>query len=91
MSSDGECAGPDRHILNTTFPHSYMAFGPLAVSPMLDHKCVINPYNVYVHSDHWRKEELQEEARRRIHKSMTVMKELVDLLSGRTYSSEREV
>ena len=52
------------------FPHSYMAFGPLALSMMLDHKCVINPYSVYVHNDHWTNEELREEAKRHIRKPM---------------------
>ena len=47
-----------------------MAFGLLALSMMLDHKCAINPYNVYVHTDHWTNEELREEAKRRIRKRM---------------------
>jgi hypothetical protein len=74
--------------LDAELPHSYMAFGPLAVSVMLDHKCVINPYNVYVHSDHWPNEELQEgarEARSEIYGGHE--RELVELLSKRTYTS----
>src|SRR3712207_8670459 len=31
-------------------PHSYMAFAPLAVSMILDFRCIVNPYPVYVHN-----------------------------------------
>jgi NAD(P)H-dependent FMN reductase len=72
-------------------PHSYMAFGSLALSMMLDYKCVINPYNVYIHYGHWQKERLREAAGRRIRKSMMVMKQLVELLGNRAYSSGWEI
>ena len=72
-------------------PHSYMAFGSLAISMMMDFKCVINPYTVYVHNRHWEGDQLVEEATLRIEKSMLVMVELTKLLKERTYSSTWEI
>ena len=72
-------------------PHSYMAGLPLANSLMLDFKCVINPYSVYIHNRHWEDESLTEEAEGRIHKAMGVMVELTSLLSQRTYRSDWEI
>lgn len=69
-------------------PHSYMAGMSLAVPLMLDFKCIINPYSVYVHSRHWREETLLEETEANLLKAMTVMSELTLLLSRRTYVSE---
>ncbi|MDN3650354.1 NAD(P)H-dependent oxidoreductase [Reinekea marina] len=72
-------------------PHSYMAHTPLANSLMLDFKCIINPYNVYVHDRHWVNGMLSEERKPRLVKSMQVMHELCALLEGRTYKSEWEI
>lgn len=68
-------------------PHSYMAGMSLAVPLMLDFKCIINPYSVYVHNRHWEGETLLEEAEGKLLRAMTVMRELTLLLSQRTYVS----
>lgn len=72
-------------------PHSYMAHASMAASLMLDFKCIINPYNVYVHNRHWEDGKLSEERMPRLVKSMKVMAELCTLLEARTYSSEWEI
>ena len=72
-------------------PHSYMALAPLAASLMFDFKCVVNPYNVYVHDRHWENSELIPDARRRVEKAMRVMAEMTGLLSARTYRSDWEI
>jgi len=72
-------------------PHSYTAFGPLALSMMMDFKCIINPYTVYVHNRHWEGEQIIDEAKSRIDKSMLVMTELTNLLKARTYFSVWEI
>jgi len=72
-------------------PHSYMAFAPLATSLMLDFKCIINPYNVYVHSRHWEGDGLAPQAQARLEKAMRVMVELTSLLKARTYQSSWEI
>jgi NAD(P)H-dependent FMN reductase len=69
-------------------PHSYIAGMSLAVPLMLDFRCIINPYSVYVHNRHWEEERLLEEAEEKLLRAMTVMKELTLLLSQRTYVSE---
>jgi FMN reductase len=72
-------------------PHSYMAFGTLAVSMMLDFKCIINPYHVYVHNRHWSGDVLSDEAAARLRKSGAVMTELMTCLATRNYQSQWEV
>jgi FMN reductase len=72
-------------------PRSYTAFGPLALSMMLDYKCIINPYNIYVYDRQWHGQSVSGEPERRIRKSMKVMKELVQLLGNRTYTSAWEI
>lgn len=72
-------------------PHSYMAHTPLANSLMLDFKCIINPYNVYVHDRHWINDQLSDERKPRLVKAMAVMVELCTLLKDRSYSSEWEI
>lgn len=72
-------------------PHSYMAFGELAQSLMLDFRCVINPYQIYLHNRHWTEMGLSGEAERRIDRALAVMLELTSLLSDRTYRSSWEV
>ncbi len=72
-------------------PHSYMAFGALATTLMLDFKCVINPYHIYVHNRHWTADELGDEAHARIDKALLVMLELTTLLMARSYTSDWEL
>ena len=72
-------------------PHSYTAFAPLAVSMMLDFKCVINPYHVFVHTGHWCGDQLGEEASARLHRSVGVMTELMRCLANRNCHSGWEV
>ena len=72
-------------------PHSYMAFGTLATTLMLDFKCVVNPYQIYVHNRHWVEGELSEEAHARIDKTLGVMLELTTLLRPRSYTSDWEI
>ncbi|UTV28935.1 NADPH-dependent FMN reductase [Photobacterium atrarenae] len=72
-------------------PHSYMAYSSLAASLMFDFKCIINPYNVYVHNRHWVDGGLSDERRPRLIKAMKVMAELCTLLDNRTYQSEWEL
>ena len=72
-------------------PHSTMAFGALANTLMLDFKCVVNPYQIYIHNRHWSEAGLSSEAHARIDKTLTVMLELTLLLRGRSYSSDWEL
>jgi NAD(P)H-dependent FMN reductase len=72
-------------------PHSYMAHTHLANSLMLDFKCIVNPYNVYVHDRHWIDNKLSAKRKPRLIKSMRVMAELCTLLQPRTYRSEWEI
>jgi FMN reductase len=72
-------------------PHSYMSHTHLANSLMLDFKCIINPYNVYVHDRHWVDNKLSVERKPRLVKAMEVMSELCTLLQSRTYKSEWEI
>ena len=97
---DGSLRGPffDKVVtfVNAAgLPHSYMAFAPLAVSMMLDFKCVINPYHVYVHNRHWSgaapDDVLVEEASDRLRKSALVMADLMRCLAKRECRSGWEV
>ncbi len=72
-------------------PHSYMAFSNLATTLMLDFKCVINPYQIYVHNRHWAEDGLSKEAHPRIDKTLGVMLELTTLLKPRSYTSDWEL
>ena len=72
-------------------PHSTMAFGGLAQSLMLDFRCVVNPYQIYLHNRHWTETGLGDEADTRIEKTLSVMLELTALLTARTYRSSWEV
>lgn len=73
-------------------PHSYMAYGPAALSLMLDFKCIINPYAVYstdrdFDADH----RFSERLAARIAKTIQVKIELTEGLSKRRYRSDWEV
>lgn len=72
-------------------PQSYMAFTSLAASMMLDFKCIVSPYNLYVTNRDWADGQLGEKASARLDKSMDVFLELVQLLSPRRYRSEWEI
>jgi len=78
-------------VASAGLPHSYMATGPDMLSLMLDFKCIINPYTVYVHNRHWQGNELLPEASARLDKSLLVLTELTALLAARTYRSEWEI
>ena len=70
---------------------SYMAFGTTAVSMMIDFKCVINPYQLYVHNRHWEEEKMIAEKQARLAKTMDVAIDLTQGLSHRSYSSTWEM
>ena len=72
-------------------PHSYMAFSGLAMSLMLDFKCIISPYNVYVTDQDWEIGNLSQSTRNRVTKSMEVILQLTSLLKKRTYKSGWEI
>ncbi len=73
-------------------PHSYMAFTSLAVSMILDFKCIVSPYNVYVHEANWTSDnKLDQASTSRVRKSLTVFVELAQRLKGRTYQSGWEI
>jgi FMN reductase len=93
---DGSVSGPfyDKVVAfvnSAGLPHSYMAFSGLAMSMMLDFKCVISPYNVYITNRDWETGSLGESATQRLSKSMDVVLELASLLKGRTYKSNWEI
>ncbi|MEM1223729.1 MAG: NAD(P)H-dependent oxidoreductase, partial [Verrucomicrobiota bacterium] len=73
-------------------PHSYMAYTSLANSMMLDFKCIVSPYNLYVHNEQWDANgALVQAAQDRLNKSMKVLVELATLLKPRTYTSNWEI
>jgi FMN reductase len=74
-------------VTSAGLPHSYMAVGPMAISMMMDFKCVINPYTVYIHNRHWGEQGLITEADARIRKALAVMVDLTALMGKRSYSS----
>jgi NAD(P)H-dependent FMN reductase len=78
-------------INSAGLPHSYTAFSEVAVSMMLDFKCVISPYNIYVTDQDWETGNLGRSATDRLSKSMEVFVQLVSLLKGRTYKSGWEI
>jgi FMN reductase len=73
-------------------PHSYMAYGNLAMSLMLDFKCVINPYVVYATDRDWNDNAiLSDTLAARLRKTIDVKLELSSKLSSRTYTSDWEI
>lgn len=73
-------------------PHSYMAYGSMAMSLMMDFKCVINPYVVYAAGRDWIGEaNLSSELSTRLQKTLDVKMELVQSLGSRSYQSDWEV
>ena len=79
-------------ICSGGLPHSYMAYGSLAMSLMLDFKCVINPYVVYATDRDWHDEAiLSDTLAARLRKTVDVKLELSSRLSSRTYASDWEI
>ena len=79
-------------VMAAGLPHSYMAMGPIALSMMLDFKCIINPYQTYLSNEHWTKEEsLTEQAVKSLQKSLEVHWELDNKLKGRSYASTWQI
>ncbi len=79
-------------ICTAGLPHSYMAYGSLALSLMLDFKCVINPYAVYASNrDFGEDGELCEALTARLEKALTVKIALSEALQHRTYRSDWEI
>ncbi|RAX38567.1 NADPH-dependent FMN reductase [Rhizobium tropici] len=73
-------------------PHSYMAYGNLAMSLMLDFKCVINPYVVYATERDWIDgDNLSGALAARLRKTVEVKLELASRLRGRGYASDWEI
>ncbi|WP_285724465.1 NADPH-dependent FMN reductase [Psychromicrobium xiongbiense] len=73
-------------------PHSYMAYGALAMSVMLDFKCVVNPYVVYATERDWDDTGLlSSRLGARLRKTMEVHSELNNSLRGQLYSSDWEI
>lgn len=72
-------------------PHSYMAYSATAMSMMMDFKCVLNPYQLYVHNRHWDDDKMIAEKQDRLAKTMDVAIELAEALSNRTYRSDWEI
>ncbi len=73
-------------------PHSYMAYGSLAMSLMLDFKCVINPYVVYATERDWiNGATLSDALAARLKKAIEVKLELSSGLRARTYASDWEI
>ncbi len=61
------------------------------MSMMLDFKCIISPYNIYVTDRDFETGSLSQSASERLSKSMDVFLQLVTLLKARTYSSGWEI
>ncbi|MGY5803985.1 NADPH-dependent FMN reductase [Rhizobium sp. LEGMi12c] len=73
-------------------PHSYMAYGSLAMSLMLDFKCVINPYVVYATERDWIDDAvLSDTLAARLCKTIEVKLELSSSLRSRAYTSDWEI
>ena len=72
-------------------PQSYMAWTSLAVSMMLDFKCIVNPYVVYADNSCWSGDSLVEATSNRVRKSAGVMAELMRCLATRDYRSKWEI
>lgn len=73
-------------------PQGYMAFGSVALSMMLDFKCIVNPHMVYATERDWSvKAEPSTELVARLQRALTIKLELADRLHGRSYQSGWEV
>ena len=74
-------------IASAGLPHSYMGFTPTMASMILDFKCIINPYHVFVHNQHWDADRINDDASRRIERSADVLVALMRALRSRAYAS----
>lgn len=73
-------------------PHSYMAYGSLASSMMLDFTCIVNPYVVYATDRDWAADGvLNDTVAARLTKTIAVHGELRDRLRDRGYSSDWQI
>ena len=69
-------------------PHSCMAFGTLAVPLMMDFRCVINPYQAYIHNRHWSAEnEVNEEGLDQLDRMLLSHISLAQRLQGHRLTS----
>ena len=69
-----------------------MAYSPMAMSMMMDFKCVINPYMVYGAGSDFADGQITSPALlRRVEKTAAVKVELMERLRGRKYTSGWEV
>ena len=78
-------------IASAGLPHGYMGFAPTMASMILDFKCIINPYHVFVHSRNWDADRINDDASGRIERSADVLVALMRALRGRAYSSGWDV
>ncbi len=78
-------------IASAASPLSYMGFAPAMASMILDFKCIINPYHVYVHNQHWDADRINDDASSRIERSADVLVDLMRALRGRAYASSWDV
>ena len=78
-------------IASAGLPHGYMGFAPTMASMILDFKCIINPYYVFVHNQHWDAGRIDDDASRRIERSADVLVALMRALRGRAYASGWDV
>ncbi|MDE2875928.1 MAG: NAD(P)H-dependent oxidoreductase [Gemmatimonadota bacterium] len=74
-------------IASAGLPHGYMGFAPTMASMILDFKCIINPYHVFVHSRNWDADRIDDDASGRIDRSADVLVALMRALRGRAYTS----
>ena len=78
-------------IASAGLPHGYMGFTPTMASMILDFKCIINPYHVFVHNQEWDADRINDAALGRIERSADVLVTLMRALRGRPYASGWEV
>ncbi|EIZ77306.1 hypothetical protein WSK_4146 [Novosphingobium sp. Rr 2-17] len=73
-------------------PHSYMAYGSIAQSMMLDFKCIINPHVAYATERDWSAiGEPSADFAARLRRVLMVKLDLAHCLMARSYSSKWEV
>ncbi len=79
-------------VCSAGLPHSYMAYNSMAMSMMMDFKCVINPYVIYASGCDWHGVEgVSDALQTRLRRAIDVKSELVGLLSARRYKSDWEI
>jgi len=71
--------------------HSYMAFSSMAVSLMLDFKCIINPHMAYALADDFEADHPSNRFQARLDRVLNIKCELLDLLASRKLHSTWEV